>query len=149
MIRTKQKVFNLKQLEEYYSNCKKIRLATDKKLTVEEIYDNLIMDRNSTYYSRLGNHCKPNKMRSLDDFIKVCKFYNSELTVKEIIQKLINYEKHRIKHNKLIKWLAYCPDIKKLNFRLSNLSENNYKQKLTQCGFRYLNKNVIDIINED
>lgn len=68
------------------------------------------MDSLPTVYVREGYHCDDERRRSVDDYIKLCKYYFPDVSVKDICN---NMFKLLIKEKT---YLRYCPNIRKVNF---------------------------------
>lgn len=118
----KKQVITKDDLELYYSKCRKIRFEDDyKPKDIKEILDyTLYIDYSSksTFFKRGKIHCYSCKFRSLDDIIKLCKFYFPNIEIKDVITGIIEYEKLISKNNsgKTLNF-SNCPDIRKYNFR--------------------------------
>lgn len=117
----KRDVVSARDVETYYSECRKIKFIKDNRGNVIEvkslndIITYLIIKRVPTYYMRGGYHCDRNRIRSVDDYIKISKSYFPKKTVSEILQELVVYENSSPANNKFN--LNYCPNIKKYNFQ--------------------------------
>ena len=157
----KQDVTNKEQLEEYYNKCRKIKFSEekDKPKSIEEIFYRLNGDRESTFYTRGGNHCiqKNNsfwfkKMRSLDDFIILCKYYFPEITVKEILQFVENYYMNCTKNSAMAFKFSYCSNIRKSNFWGKTYYYNIndfYAKKIRTLGFLNFNGILKELIKKE
>lgn len=114
----KKQVKTKEDLEEYYNKCRKIKFVegTDKpKNTLQVIKRILDYDGSSerTVFTRGGHNCYVDKSRSLDDIIKIVKYYYPKKTIKDIIAAILKYQKS-FDYNFCF---AYCPNIRKSNFR--------------------------------
>lgn len=156
----KKDVVDKTTLEQYYSKARKIKFndANFKPENIKDIFYRLISlkEDNSTVYSKNGFHCYSGRNRSIDDFIKLCKNYFPNVSVKEILKTLenhlndeidegISYHKYRI--------VAYCPNIKKNNFwRSSYTSSKNVEYfkniSFNNNGFLNTQLKIKDIIEE-
>lgn len=114
----KKQVKTKEDLEEYYNKCRKIKFAegTPKpKNTLQVIKRVLGYDGDSerTVFTRGGHNCNYNKFRSLDDVIKIVKYYYPKKKIKDIIGAILKYQKS-FDYNF---YFGYCPNIRKTNFR--------------------------------
>lgn len=125
----KKQVKTKDDLELYYTKCRKIKVKGD--YTPECLVDliNLIIkERPCTTYVRGGHHCHKYKYRSLDDVIKLCKYYFPDTTVSNILNTIT-----KMAINKTCIF-AYCDDIKKSNFRFVSYA-GNYEFAQTSSTF--------------
>ena len=80
-----------------------------------DIIFELFHKRNATFGPRNGKHCVKDKMRSVDDYLKLCKFYYPNFTVKNNL----NYIRDFVDKTKTYKGfnlkISYCPNISKHN----------------------------------
>lgn len=115
----KSEVKTKEDLENYYNTCRKIKFRKDTEVpkSIKSILKRILdyQDGNSeaTVFSKEGHHCDKNKNRSLDDIIRLCKYYFPNHTIKQIIKSILKYQK-TFNHDF---YFGYCPDIKKTNFR--------------------------------
>jgi len=127
----KTDVITKEDIELYYKKCRKIRFNSTTTHTVEQILSRLIYINESypsaTVYSRGGFHCDAEKYRSLDDIIKVVKYYHPELTVKQILIDISKYKDGDL-------YFRYCPSIKKYNFAGRAHYAGSFK-----AGMKYFN----------
>lgn len=116
----KNEVRTVKDLEEYYSNCRKIKFKDYIPETLEDTF-HAISAGESTTFTKGGYQCKSNRARSIDDCIKIAKFYFPEKSVKEIVTMInnnLNLENYiLVKNNSQYKYvrLGYCSTIRKSN----------------------------------
>src|SRR5690606_5500667 len=110
----KKDVIAKEDLEEYYNRCRKIKFKNED----EENYNSLISIFENIYdsdfslattYTKGGHHCYQGKIRSIDDYIKLCKYYFPDSTLKEICNTMIEYVKNYKKENPPFR-LFYCPN---------------------------------------
>lgn len=107
-------VVTQQDIETYYSKCRKFRFDENQvPKSFEDLFNYLVVQKQPTYYVRGSEQCEKSKVRSLDDFLKIHKFYYPKVTVAEIIIMLNN---HLIKSKRYLGF-AYCPNIRKFNFQ--------------------------------
>lgn len=148
----KRDVKTKEDLELYYNKVRKIKFSDedveDDPTIIESlrsIYINIYKEYDSkcTKYTRGGHHCNKDRRRSLDDYIKLCKYYFPESTLSEIIMTFIEL----CKEFGMV--LAYCPNIRK-----SNLWDKRYTYYRNQVqdnrwdrqGFNNCNLTLLDIV---
>lgn len=140
-------VRDLDTLEEYYNKVRKIRFEDNVEInSLDDIYKSLFNSdarygivQKHTVFSRGALQCNAGRFRSIDDFIKVVKYYYPEKTLKEIFQYLKEQEELYQKDN-LIQSLRYCGTIRKYNF--SGFVPARYSQSIVSYRLRDLNPNV-------
>lgn len=145
----KRDVRTKEDIELYYKKCRKIRLKNITPLSLEEIIKVMIAPHKDaeTVYSRGGAHCNGYRYRSLEDIIKVCKFYFRDATVKDVYNTILKCES-KLKSPYVYRF-RWCPDIKRDNFAGASayVSTNNrigrtYKtfagQGFTNCNVKYI-----------
>ena len=140
----KTDVVDLESLEKYYSKVRKIRFADEVVIeSLDDIYKNLFpcepgsrYGQSDTYYSKGAHHCPRQRYRSIDDFIKLCKKYFPDTTLKTIFaflkEKEEFYEKISIRQH-----LGYCPTIRKYNYR--GFTSSKYTMSIVDYNLRDLN----------
>lgn len=127
----KKEVTSAELMETYYSKCRKIKFE-DGEIIIndfEDVYKYLfgqygIMSpkpidypiSQPTVYNKGGYQCDSGKYRSIDDFIKICKYYFPEKTVKNCLEFLISKFDYIQSQNVSINF-GYCPNIRKWNIR--------------------------------
>lgn len=128
----KKQVKTKEELEEYYNKCRKIKFVEGTikpKNTLQVIKRILGYEGVSerTIFTRGGHNCYANKYRSLDDVIKIVKYYYPKKKIKDIIKTILKYQKS-FDYNF---YFGYCPHIRKTNFRgttwyVSGFGSGNY-----------------------
>ena len=109
-----------KDLEIYYSKCRKIKFNDKIKINNRTEILNLLTSKYATYHIKNKQHCPSSRNRSLDDFLRLCKFYFPIHTIKENIKFFKRYvEDYDI-------YIGYCPNIKKLNMQ-GNIWYSSFK----------------------
>src|SRR3970282_374180 len=112
---TKKDVTTIKDLEIYYNKIRKIRFKDDVIIkSIEDILYytiDLKQDPIETYFVRGGLQCDYDRYRSLDDIIKLSKFYFPKSRIKDILFEIIKYEAGRTNGAGFM--YNYCPDIRK------------------------------------
>lgn len=121
----KNNIITKEDLEQYYKSCRKIRFNENFKPEEQadlflEIFKKLFMYQDATFTVRLKHQCNANKMRSIDDFIKIVKYYLPEMTVSEIFKRFkeiitIPENMESVKDRGCYPGLYYCNNIRKLN----------------------------------
>ena len=113
---TKRDVINEDDIEIYYKQCRKIKFKIEnktKKYSLKNIFKKMCKieqhNPSATVYMKGGHHCEYGKVRSLDDILKLAKYYNPKKTVKEIIIELTKYKNGKLNY-------MYCHNIRKYNF---------------------------------
>lgn len=132
----KKDVVTEKDIEKYYSKCRKIKFkGDDRPSSPQDLLTRLIQHRNSTTYVRGGYHCDSGKIRSLDDVIKVYKYYYPKVKVSKIIKNIYNYA-NRVQAKGYYINFAYCPNINKFNFQNAFSSYGWGRFQNTSSSFR-------------
>ena len=154
----KSQVETKEDLELYYSKVRKIRFKEEnlKFNSIKELFARYIKrDSNDTYYKRGVQHCYAGRNRSIDDFIVIAKNYFPNLTVKEILLEIKDFqnEKVDIGYGSLnYAYLGYCHNIRKNNiFYASMLSSWISKDPLScvnlkENGFKNCNLTLKAVI---
>lgn len=154
----KSQVKTKEDLELYYSKVRKIRFKEEdlKFNSINELFARYVKrDSNDTYYKRGSQHCSPGRNRSIDDFIVIAKNYFPNLTVKEILLEIKDFqnEKLDIGYGTFnYSYLGYCPNIRKNNiFHASMLSSWINKDPLSyvnlkENGFKNCNLTLKEVI---
>lgn len=115
----KKQVSNLEDLELYYNKCRKVKLIDNTHKDIQRVIDKIIRSKEKTYFSKGGKQCGQGYYRSLDDVIKICKYYFPDYSLKQIIKELVAYadSKQDGPGRKLYLQFCYCGNIRKDNFR--------------------------------
>lgn len=117
----KKQVSNLEELELYYNKCRKVKLIDDTHNNIQKVIDKVIERKEKTYYSRGAKQCGQGYYRSLDDVIKVCKYYFPDYSLKQILREIVIYAESKTdpaKYNRpLYLQYCFCGNIRKDNFR--------------------------------
>jgi len=128
-------VRDIETLEIYYTTTRKIKFADDVYITsLEDIYNNLFPNKpgdktnqQPTYFNKGAIHCHIYRHRSVEDFIKLCKRYFPDVTLKNCFEflyiKELEYDEKGFRQH-----LGYCPNIKKYNFR--GLTSSKYANSI-------------------
>jgi len=154
----KSQVETKEDLELYYSKVRKIRFKEEdlKFNSVKELFARYIKrDSNDIYYKKGRQHCSTGRNRSIDDFIVIAKNYFPNLTVKEILLEIKDFQNEKIDigygmFNHPI--LSYCHTIRKNNiFYTSTLSSWINKDALScvnlkENGFKNCNLTLKAVI---
>ncbi len=112
----KSDVKNVKDIENYYVNARKIRFPDDVEIkSLDDIIENLLIKARETVRLRGGHHCRHHRARSFDDYFLICKHYFPELTLKDYIKALYDRESIEYIEKKLVIYVRYCPTIRKTN----------------------------------
>lgn len=154
----KSQVKTKEDLEEYYSKVRKIRFKEEdlKFNSVKQLFARYVKrDSNDTYYKKGSQHCYAGKNRSIDDFIVIAKNYFPNLTVKEILLEIKDFQNEKVdigygtfNHP----FLSYCHTIRKNNIFYTNtlLSWTNKDPlscvKLKENGFKNCNLTLKKVI---
>ena len=153
----KKEVITKEDLEKYYNECRKIKFKNEDKENYKSllsIFKN-IHDPNyslATTYTRGGHHCYSCKIRSIDDYINLCKYYFPNSTLKEICTTIVEYVKNHKKEYPPFR-LYYCPNIRKTNLHNNYyfdkkhvleilLKTNFYRQGFKNCNIAF--KEIIE-----
>lgn len=114
----KRDVKTKEDVEHYYNKVRKIRFHDTVIIdNLVDIYDCLVNGKFDTYYVRGKLQCEEGRCRSLDDLLKIYKYYFRDKTIfdfKKEYEQLI--EDYKNEYN-FIKNLSWCPDIRKVNFQ--------------------------------
>ena len=147
----KSEVKTKEDLENYYNTCRKIKFKKDTQVpkTIRSILKRVLDyqngDSEATVYAREGNHCNYGKSRSLDDVIRICKYYFPNHTIKQIIKSILKYQS-TFNYNFYFGW---CPNIRKTNFRgitwySSTFGKDPYRGSFKFQGFPNCKVSVVD-----
>lgn len=148
----KSEVKTKEDLENYYNKCRKIKFieGTEEPNSVLQVIQRVLdyeNDSESTVFTRGGHNCFADKSRSLDDVIKIVKYYYPKKSIKDVIKTILKYQKS-LEDNFHFGW---CPDIKKTNFRgygrYSSFGDSNGRSSFRYQGFPNCTVNVTDYIN--
>ena len=151
----KSEVNTKEDLENYYNTCRKIKFRKDTEVPksirsiLKRILDYQDGGSEATVYAREGHHCHKDKSRSLDDVIKICKYYFPNHTIKQIIKSILKYQKTFEKDF----YFSYCPNIRKVNFRgwaywaNDGFCKSRFKGSFTNQGFSNCKINVLNYID--
>jgi hypothetical protein len=151
----KSEVNTKEDLEDYYNTCRKIKFRNDTEVPksirsiLKRILDYQDGESEATVFSREGHHCHKDKSRSLDDIIRLCKYYFPKHTVKQVIKGILDYQK-TFANNFYFEW---CPNIRKVNFRgWTYWKDNGFGKKynsglFTVQGFPNCKISVLDYID--
>ncbi len=129
---TKREVITREDVEQYYSQCRKIKFRDIEVSSIEQIIKETIFTtgENTTVYTRGGRHCGARRYRSLDDIIKLVKFYYPETKINTIFTKIIELEDTLKTKNRSLSFI-YCPNIRKDNFHGENFYSFGFKDIIT------------------
>lgn len=137
----KNQVKTKEDLELYYSKVRKIRFKEEdlKFNSVKELFARYVKgDSNDTYYKKGTQHCGTGRNRSIDDFIIIAKNYFPNLTVKEILLEIKDFQNEKVNTGYgtfRYAYLGYCPNIRKNNiFYCANIP-------------RWVNKDPLSCVN--
>ena len=117
----KSQVETKEDLELYYSKVRKIRFKEEdlKFNSVKELFARYVKrDSNDTYYKKGTQHCSTGRHRSIDDFIVIAKNYFPNLTVKEILLEIKDFQNEKFNigyFTNSYPYLGYCSNIRKNN----------------------------------
>jgi hypothetical protein len=140
----KKDVKDIETLEMYYTQVRKIKFADDVYIvSLNDIYNNLwptkFGDRRNqqpTYFNRGKMHCEIYRARSIDDFIKLCKRYFPDVTLKNCFEflylKELEYDEQGYRQH-----FGYCPTIRKYNYR--GLTSSKYTRSILTYDLHDLN----------
>ena len=154
----KSQVETKEDLELYYSKVRKIRFKEEdlKFNSINELFARYVKrDSNDTYYKKGTQHCIPGKHRSIDDFIVIAKNYFPNLTVKEILLEIKDFQNEKVDigySTNSYPYLGYCHTIKKNNiFYANTLSSWTNKDplscvRLKENGFKNCNLTLKAVI---
>lgn len=149
----KKEVKTKEDLEEYYNKCRKIKFAegTDKPKNTLQVIKRILGydgDSEKTVFTKGGHNCYSNKYRSLDDVIKIVKYYYPKKKIKDIIKTILKYQESFCYNF----YFGYCPNIRKTNFRGfsaygSYFGEHNFNSSFACQGFPNCKIKVTDYID--
>ena len=154
----KSQVETKEDLELYYSKVRKIRFKEEdlKFNSVKELFARYVKrDSNDTYYKKGTQHCNIDRYRSIDDFIVIAKNYFPNLTVKEILLEIKDFQTEKVNTGYgtfHYAYLGYCHNIRKNNiFHASILSSWINKDPLScvnlkENGFKNCNLTLKAVI---
>lgn len=154
----KSQVKTKEDLEEYYSKVRKIRFKEEdlKFNSIKELFNRYVRrDINDTYYKKGSQHCHAGKNRSIDDFLVIAKNYFPNLTIKEILLEIKDFQNEKVDIGYGIiyhPFLSYCHNIRKNNiFYTSTLSSWLSKDPLScvnlnENGFKNCNLTLKSVI---
>jgi len=154
----KSQVKTKEDLEEYYSKVRKIRFKEEdlKFNSIKELFNRYVRrDVNDTYYKKGTQHCSTGRNRSIDDFIVIAKNYFPNLTVKEILLEIKDFQNEKVNIGYgtfSYAYLGYCHNIRKNNiFYASALSSWIDKDPLScvnlkDNGFKNCNLTLKSVI---
>lgn len=102
----KKDVRTIKDLENYYNKVRKIKFTDEIVVEkLEDIFEKI--SKYNTFYVRGGHQCSSYRNRSIDDIIRMSKFYFPKLKAKKIIESYLEFKKGK----KIITFK--CPHIRK------------------------------------
>lgn len=102
----KRDVKTIKDLEKYYKKVRKIKFTDEITIKrLKDIFEQIATC--NTYYVRGSFQCSYYRNRSIDDIIRLSKFYFPKLKVKKIIESYLEFKKDR----KIV--IFRCPNIRK------------------------------------
>lgn len=113
----KKQVITEEDVEAYYTITRKYKfkigiLKPNKYKNLQKIFNDLYVDKKPTYFCGNGKlQCEKKKYRSVDDFIRIVKYYLPNTTVKGCIK----FIGDSYKDGKNPYYFRHCPDIKKWN----------------------------------
>ena len=148
----KKQVKTKEDLEEYYNKCRKIKFVegTIKPKNTLQVIKRVLGyegDSEKTVFTRGGHNCYSNKYRSLDDVIKIVKYYYPKKKIKDIIKSILKYQKtfdYKF-------YFGYCPNIRKTNFRgishYSTFGEYHFRASFEFQGFPNCKISIVDYID--
>lgn len=129
----KKDVKTIKDLENYYKKVRKIRFADGIIVkSLEDIFE--IVSSCDTYYVRGRHQCSKYRNRSIDDIIRLSKFYFPKLKAKEVIKSYLEFKKGK----EIVTFR--CPHIRKfVTLKVYNVSyhpnTNNAHDIIKGSGF--------------
>ena len=143
----KTDVNDVETLDLYYSKGRKIRFADNIYITsLDDIYNNLYPNKfgdrrnqQPTYWMKGTIQCEIYRSRSIDDFIKLSKKYFPDVTIKNCFE-FLYLKELELDEEKLRQQLAFCPNIRKYNFR--GITSNKYAMSILDYRLTDLNKAV-------
>lgn len=143
----KADVKDIQSLEEYYSKTRKIKFSDEVQInSMDDIYNKLFMvqygsrdGQEPTYFMRGSLHCETRRHRSIDDFIKLCKKYFPETTLKDVFT-FLKEKQDTLDKEGMRQALSYCSHIRKYNFK--GLTSSKYAQGIENYYLNDLNDNL-------
>ena len=154
----KSQVKTKEDLEEYYSKVRKIRFKEEdlKFNSIKELFARYVKrDSNDTYYKKGSQHCYAGRNRSIDDFIVIAKNYFPNLTVKEILLEIKDFQNEKVDIGYgtfNYAYLGYCHNIRKNNIFYANMLSNWINKDPLSCvnlkenGFKNCNLTLKAVI---
>ena len=149
----KKQVKTKEDLEEYYNKCRKIKFVegTPKPNNTLQVIKRVLDYEGAserTIFTRGGHNCYSNKYRSLDDVIKIVKYYYPKKSIKDIIKTILKYQK-TFDYGF---YFGYCPNIRKTNFRgitwySSTFGKDHYRGSFKFQGFPNCKISIVDYID--
>ena len=149
----KKQVKTKEDLEEYYNKCRKIKFVegTPKPKNTLQIIKRILGysgESERTVFTKGGHNCYHNKYRSLDDVIKIVKYYYPKKKIKDIIKSILKYQKtfdYKF-------YFGYCPNIRKTNFRGlsrfgSEFGNSYFRSSFEFQGFPNCKISIVDYID--
>lgn len=149
----KNDVKNEKDLEEYYSKCRKIKFKNFEPKTLRDVFYGITIGKETTF-TRGGYQCDKNKYRSIDDYIKIAKFYYPNLTLKDILQEVVNsipFSNYlHTGYNEIYLIVSYCAYIRKNNFHTTAYKPGDYNLNyFKKCPFKNQEFKNCELLIED
>lgn len=154
----KSQVETKEDLELYYSKVRKIRFKEEdlKFNSVNELFARYVKrDSNDTYYKKGRQHCSTGRNRSIDDFIVIAKNYFPNLTVKEILLEIKDFQNEKVDIGYgtfNYAYLSYCNNIRKNNIFYTSMLLSWINKDPLSCvnlkenGFKNCNLTLKSII---
>ena len=154
----KSQVKTKEDLELYYSKVRKIRFKEEDLVfnSVKELFARYVKrDSNDTYYKKGSQHCYAGRNRSIDDFIVIAKNYFPNLTVKEILLEIKDFQNEKVDTgygSSNYAYLGYCHNIKKNNIFYANMLSSWINKDPLSCvrlkenGFKNCNLTLKAVI---
>ena len=154
----KNQVETKEDLELYYSKVRKIRFKEEdlKFNSIKELFARYVKrDSNDTYYKKGSQHCYAGRNRSIDDFIVIAKNYFPNLTVKEILLEIKDFQNEKVDigySTNYYPYLGYCPNIRKNNIFYANMLSSWINKDPLSCvnlkenGFKNCNLTLKAVI---
>ena len=154
----KSQVKTKEDLELYYSKVRKIRFKEEdlKFNSVKELFARYVKrDSNDTYYKKGSQHCNTGRYRSIDDFIVIAKNYFPNLTVKEILLEIKDFQNEKVNTGYgtfNYAYLGYCHNIRKNNIFYSSMLSSWINKDPLSCvnlkenGFKNCNLTLKSVI---
>ena len=154
----KSQVKTKEDLELYYSKVRKIRFKEEdlKFNSIKELFERYVKrDENDTYYKKGRQHCSTGRHRSIDDFIVIAKNYFPNLTVKEILLEIKDFQNEKVDigySTNSYPYLGYCDNIRKNNIFYCNIVPSWVSKDVLSCvnlkenGFKNCNLTLKAVI---